>query len=228
MTDHGHGTTSDSPDYWRVALVEDHLLQRLRTQEILDAQEGLRVVSSCESLPELMTWLRTADRFSRPHLVILDLHVDRGESADPAAIASLVNSGIRVLVLSALTSVPLLRSALRAGVSGILGKRDTEQDILDAIWTVLSKGQWMTTDLAAVIAGDPNRPQLSAQEERTLVLYASGLTLDAVAAALHVKRDTAKQYLDRVKAKYAALNRPVRTKVEISKAARADGYLDGP
>jgi len=227
MTDHRDRPTSDTPDYWRLAVVEDHLLQRLRTQEILDAQTGLRVVWSGESLPELMNWVRTTDRLSRPHLVVLDLHVDRGVSADPATVAALVNSGIRVLVLSALTSVPLVRSVLRAGVSGIVGKRDSEQDILDAIWTVLNKGHWMTPELAAAIAGDPNRPQLSPQEERTLVLYASGLTLDAVAAALNVKRDTAKQYLERVKAKYAAADRPVRTKVEISQVARADGYLDG-
>lgn len=84
----------------------------------------------------------------------------------------------------------------------------------------------MTPELATVIAGDPDRPKLSIQEERALVLYASGLTLDAVAESIGVKPDTAKQYLERVKKKYAAVGRPARTKVDLSRVALADGYLD--
>jgi len=57
------------------------------------------------------------------------------------------------------------------------------------------------------------------------VLYASGLTLGAVSDALGVKPDTAKTYLARVKTKYAAVGRPVRSKVDLSNAARDDGFL---
>jgi len=215
---------------WRIAIVEDHLLQRRRTEELLEAEGAFRVVHSSEALPDLVRWMATCDADERPHLVILDLMVDRGENADPATVRSLVDGGVHVLLLSAMASPPLVRDMLRCGVGGIVGKRDSEADIIAAVWSVLGRRQWMTPELAAVIAGDHKRPSLSEQEERALVLYASGLTLGAVAAALGVKRDTAKTYLDRVKAKYADMGRPVRSKVELSRAALADGYvdLDGP
>ncbi|MBB5790281.1 response regulator transcription factor [Jiangella mangrovi] len=225
MTD-GHDEAAPEPGYWRVALVEDHLLQRRRTEELLGSHGDLRIVSSLESLPDFLGWLATADRQTRPHLLVLDLSVDRGPSADPADVAAIVASGIRVLVLSALASAPLIRSVVQAGVSGVVGKRDSEEDILAAVWVVLGRGQWMTPELAGIIAGDSARPKLSDQEERALVLYASGLTLDAVAHTLGVKRDTAKQYLDRVKAKYTAAGRPVRSKLDIARVALDDGYLD--
>jgi len=57
-------------------------------------------------------------------------------------------------------------------------------------------------------------------------LYASGLTLEAVASAIGVQPGTAKKYLERVKDKYAEAGRPVRTKIDLNRAAVRDGYLD--
>ncbi|WGY02481.1 MULTISPECIES: response regulator [unclassified Nocardioides] len=213
------------PAYWRVAIVEDHRLQRLRTEELVGRQPGLRVVCSCETLDELMTWMAGRSSHERPHVVVLDLVVDRGRDADPAVVERLVRSGLRVLVLSAMASVPLVRAMIRAGVTGFVGKRDTEEDIVAALWAVLRRRQWITPELASVMAGDAQRPRLSDQEERALVLYASGLTLDAVAEALGVKRDTVKKYIERVKAKYADVGRPVRTKIDLNREAIRDGLM---
>lgn len=209
-----------------MALVEDHLLQRRRTEEILGHQSGLVVVASCSTLPEFLAWVQRAPAHTRPHLLVLDLSVDRGPSVDPDVVGRLVDAGLRILVLSALASPGLVRSVIKAGVSGIVGKRDSEQDVIEAVWTVLRQGEWMTPDLAAVIAADADRPQLSDQEERALVLYASGLTLGAVAEALGVKPESAKTYIGRVKGKYAAAGRPVRSKVELSRIAVDDGYVE--
>jgi len=215
-----------SADFWRVAIVEDHLLQRRRTEELIGAQSGLRVVCSCETLPDFVQWVSRANAMNRPHLLILDLAVERGPSADPEQVKALVDAGLRVLVLSALASPVAVRRMIRAGVGGVLGKRDSEEDIVEAVWTVLRRGHWITPELAGAMASDANRPNLSDQEERALVLYASGLTLDGVAAALNVKPDTAKKYLARVKDKYAAVGRPARTKVELGREAMRDGLVD--
>jgi len=220
---------TDSRQYqWRIAIVEDHLLQRKSTEALIGAQAGLRVVWSGETLPEFEAWLATVPDGKRPQLLILDLMVERGPSVDPDRVREFTRSGIRVLVLSAMASPELVRKILRAGVGGIAGKRDTEENIVGAIWTILGRGHWLTPELAAVIAGDAERPKLSDQEERALVLYASGLTLAAVAEAIGVKQDTAKKYLSRVKAKYAETGRPASTKLDLHKIAQQYGYLDPP
>ena len=211
---------------WNVAVVEDHLLQRKRTEELVAAQPGLRMCWSGETLPEFLAWVEGAPQDHRPHLLLLDLMVERGPSATPEQIEAVIGAGIRVLVISALASPTLIRRVIRAGVGGVVGKRDSEADIVAAIWTVLGQGHWVTPELASVIAGDANRPALSDQEEQVLVLYASGLTLDSVAEALGIKADTAKKYLSRVKIKYAAAGRPASTKLELNEVARQDGLLD--
>lgn len=61
-----------------------------------------------------------------------------------------------------------------------------------------------------------------------MVMYASGFTLGAAAAALGIREDTAKTYLSRVKTKYEQAGRAVRTKLDLRAAAEQDGYLDPP
>lgn len=213
--------------YYRVAVVEDHVLQRERTEEVLRTQAGVKVVCRCETLPQFLEWLKITPKASHPHLLVLDLIVERGQSADPAVVASLVRgSGLKVLVLSAMASPVLVRETLKAGVSGFVGKRDSSETLVKAVHTVLNGSSWITPEVASVIAADPNRPALSGQEERALVLYAAGLTTAAVAERIGVKRDTAKKYLDRVKKKYAETGRTVSTKTDLYRIAVADGFID--
>ncbi|MDP5226572.1 MULTISPECIES: response regulator transcription factor [Arthrobacter] len=211
---------------WRVAIVEDHLLQRNRTEELVTRGEDFDIVFSGSSAPEFVTWVRAAPPGQWPHLLLLDLMVDRAPSVDVELVKALLKTGLRIVVISALASPPLTRSIIRAGVTGVVGKRDSEEDIVKAIRAVLRGEDWMTSEVASLIAGDPDRPALSIQEERALVLYASGLTLEQVATAMNVGRETAKQYLDRVKKKYASAGFMVRSKLDFGRIAWSDGYLD--
>jgi DNA-binding NarL/FixJ family response regulator len=211
-----------------VAIIEDHALQRERTEEVLRTIDGVRVVCRAESLPIFLDWLQRAHLSELPHLLVLDLMVDRGPAADPSVVANLIRSNLTVLVLSAMASPAQVRQVMRAGAAGFVGKRDSAADLVAAVEAVRTGNSWMTSEMASVIAQDPGRPTLSDQEERTLVLYASGLRLEAVAERIGVKRDTAKKYLERVKSKYAASGREVRTKTELYHAAVRDGFLDAP
>lgn len=213
-----------TPPY-RIAIVEDHRLQRARTEEILRDTGEFDVTFSGASLPEYVEWLLAAPAERRPHVLILDLMVDRAPSASSALVARLVASGLRIVVLSALTSPSLVRAVAQAGVAGIVGKQQSEDDILEAVRSVLRGEEWMTPELASVIAGDAERPELSIQEERALVLYASGLTVAQVGAAMNISAETAKQYLGRVRKKYAATGVSIRSSLDYGRVAWAEGYL---
>nr|WP_132206204.1 response regulator transcription factor [Leucobacter luti] len=210
----------------RVAIVEDHMLQRVRTEELLRGEGSFEIVFSGETAPEFVKWVREAPDEQRPHLLLLDLMVERRPNVDVDLVERLLAAGLRILVFSALASPMLVRKIVRAGVTGVIGKRDSETDILAAVHAAARGESWVSTELAAIIASDSGRPQLSTQEEQCLVLYASGLTLDQVGDALHISRETAKQYLDRVKKKYSSLGVDVRTKLDFARMAWADGYID--
>lgn len=215
-----------SPGVFRIAIIEDHLLQRSRTEEILGSQPDMKVVFSGESAPAFLTWLRESPRENHPQLLILDLMVDRAPSVDPGLVKAFIEAGLLIVVLSALASPALVRDVVQAGVHAVVGKRDSEDAVVSAIRAALDGESWMTTELASVIAADPSRPKLSIQEERALVLYASGLSLDDLAAVMNVSPNTAKQYINRVKAKYSAAGVEARTRLDLGRIAWAEGYVD--
>ena len=57
-------------------------------------------------------------------------------------------------------------------------------------------------------------------------LYASGLKLTAVGHRMGISPHTAKEYLDRVRVKYANLGRDARTRTELYAEANRDGLLE--
>jgi DNA-binding NarL/FixJ family response regulator len=205
-----------------VAIIEDHSLVRDSLAAFLRARGGLDIVALEESLTRYVMHppSRPAD------LVLLDLDLAGGERARPEQVERLTAAGSMVLVVSALATPALVTAMLAAGIAGVVSKRDGLSQLGEAIDAVLSGGHWTSAELAAVLANDPRRPALSGQEERALVLYASGLKLEAVARRLGVAASTAKQYIDRVRDKYAELGRDARTKTQLYAAAVADGLID--
>ncbi|SFS06588.1 two component transcriptional regulator, LuxR family [Agrococcus baldri] len=69
------------------------------------------------------------------------------------------------------------------------------------------------------------RPRLSPGERRALAHYVQGLTTVQVAAEMGVGYETAKTFLRRVRAKYAAVQRPAGKRIELSLRAEEDGIL---
>ncbi|WP_188718419.1 helix-turn-helix transcriptional regulator [Agrococcus terreus] len=71
----------------------------------------------------------------------------------------------------------------------------------------------------------PARPRLSPRERRALAYYVQGRTTVQVADEMQVGYETAKTFLRRVRAKYAALDRPAGKRSELIVRAEEDGIL---
>lgn len=203
----------------RVAIVDDHPLVRQGIADLMRREIGADIVMSSDRMEDVL------EIDPLPDLLLLDL--DLGTStADPQLAESLVRSGVPVLVVSALGSPKAIRDMLRSGVAGFINKKEPPATLAAAAREVLETGRWTGPETAAAIAGDPHRPHLSPQEERILVLYASGLKLVSAARAVGVSLPTAKTYVNRIRAKYEQVGRPVPTKTDLYREAVRDGYLD--
>ena len=99
-----------------------------------------------------------------------------------------------------------------------------------AIREVAAGRDWMSPRLAYLLATDDavDRPTLSNQERRALQLYATGLPMKLVARKMSISEETVKQYLDRVRQKYAIAGRASPSKLELYYRAVEDGHLPPP
>ena len=91
-----------------------------------------------------------------------------------------------------------------------------------AINRVLDQPQWAEAIRSGI------GPELAPRETEAITLYAAGLPLKSVATRMGLSQETVKQYLNRCRAKYAAVGRPAQTKTELYRRAIEDGYLEAP
>ena len=215
------GKTTEDGAAVRVAIVDDHesVLLGLKAACL---EAGYEVVAVGLTVPDLV---RALD--SRPSdVVVLDLSLGDGISITANVEAALA-TGAAVLVHSIADRTASVREALAAGAAGVIPKSAATSTVIAAIATVAGGGVLNNLEWASAIDADAefSRARLTARERDVLHLYAAGLPLKLVALQLGIAAPTAREYLDRVRAKYVQVGRPAPTKVDLLKRAVEDGIL---
>lgn len=203
----------------RLAIVDDHELVRDGLLALLrsDPSNNVEVVYVGADPRELI--------MRQPDVVLLDIELGPGAPSVLQTLPQLVEMGMHVLLISAYDEAPTIRRALRVGALGFVPKRVSYPELLEALRTVARGELHMSVDLASILANAPEAPGLSPRELDALRLYASGLKLAAVAHRMGISPHTAKEYLDRVRAKYEAVGRVARTRTQLTTEAQRDGFL---
>lgn len=216
------GTCHDVEQRIRVGAVDDHpvMLTGIRT-ELADSAPDLVFGDTAATVDDL---LAGGERYD---VVLLDLRL--GDGSRPLDnVARLRGAGAVAIVYTDGLDNASAREALAAGAMGIVLKDEPSRALADAVRTGARGDTVVGGRLAAVLESAPHLPAaLSDREAEALRLYASNMPAKSVARRMGVSEGTAKEYLKRVRAKYAALNRPSGTKLDLYHRAVEDGVI-GP
>ncbi|MEP7022278.1 MAG: response regulator transcription factor [Actinomycetota bacterium] len=205
-----------------VAVVDDHPIVLEGVAGWVAAPDsGIRVVGTAATVDGLL-----AGPGRGAHVVLLDLHLGDGTTVE-RNVATILDAGCAVLVLAASDKPVSVRAAMRAGALGYVLKDEETSRVRQAIKEVATGKDWISPRLAYIFAtdDDPDQPVLSSQETRALRLYATGMPMKSVARRMSISEDTAKQYVGRVRQKYARAGRAAPTKLELYHRAVEDGHL---
>jgi DNA-binding NarL/FixJ family response regulator len=208
-----------------IAVVDDHPIILESVERWVMADDGdIRVVATAATVDAL---LAGPGRDAR--VVLLDLHLGDGTTVE-GNVAAIGAAGPAVLVLSASERPLAVRAAIHAGARGYALKSEQAIQIRAAIREIAAGGDWISPRLAYILATDDaaDKPTLSNQETRVLQLYATGLPMKSVALKMSISEETAKQYLGRVREKYARAGRAAPTKMELYYRAVEDGHIHPP
>ncbi|WP_370965015.1 response regulator [Amycolatopsis sp. cg9] len=160
-------------------------------------------------------------------VVLLDLNLRDG-SRPRNNVERLVRHGDNVIVVSVNPDKEFVWATLEAGAIDYLTKNTRENalgTLVASIRAAATGHHTISHELAFIIGRDrrSNRPHLSDREHETVEMYGKGMTIDAVAARLHVQPGTARSYLHRARLKYAEVGRPFRNRTELQQRLREDG-----
>lgn len=214
-----------------LVVLEDHELVRDGLErQLVEAFPAATFAYSGDSLPQALRAIEAHRAGLDPQMrgvacAVVDLDLGDGRAAADV-VSSIAELGVPIVVVSAMGSPALIQSCVLAGAQAFVSKRAAAHEFISAVDGVLRGESWMSQELAgALLPGPAGDVQLSRQEQRALVLYASGLKLDSVARRMDVAPSTVKQYLDRVRDKYTAAGRVARTKSDLYRVARDEGLL---
>lgn len=214
---------SDSGRSYRVGVVEDFESQLKGLQTIIEEADGMTFVAGAATVKELLAVSTDLD------VVVLDLRLEDGSS--PQANAEKLHAHhINVLVFTTADYPDLVRSAIAAGVAGVMRKSARNRELVEAIRLAAQGRTVATMDWAAAIDADPDLAtvDLSPRQREVLELYASGEPAARVASITGLSIETVNAYLSRIRRKYADAGRPAPTKTDLYKRALEDGWLPIP
>jgi len=203
----------------KVGIVDDHPMVILGVTGYVDAQPDLAVTASGASVGHMLRTQQPVD------VVLLDLILADGST--PTANVATLTPLAYVVAFTSGDRPELVREAGRAGVSGMIRKSEPPEAVVAAIRAVARGEVVASADWAAALDADGSfvTARLSEREAQVLALYAAGETAERVGAQLYITRETVLDHIRRIRAKYAAVDRPAHTKVDLYRRAVEDGIV---
>ena len=180
----------------RVVVVDDHRMFGELLRRVISSNPGMTCVGTADTLTEACAMIHAL----QPDAVVMDVQV--GQDDGLAATAEIVRlyPQMRVVVLTAFSTEPLLRRAVSAGASALLAKDGDVEDLLAALRPAgpdeFNVDPALLRRLLAVRREPGGRAvMLTTREDQVLHLLAEGFDTTAIAQRLGISRHTCRGYV---------------------------------
>ncbi len=180
----------------KVLVVDDHTIIRSSLRVLLEQQSEVDVVGDSA---DGMTAIELARQLS-PDVVLMDVMLRGSEVSGIEATQKIteVMPETKVIALSVVEEITYVKRILAAGATGYLFKGCTEEELVEAIHSVVKGQSYFSEGALQVVQEDyvttaqsqGNYSKLTVREMEILKLIASGLPTKGIAAELRISRKT--------------------------------------
>ncbi len=189
----------------KILLVDDHAIVREGLRSLIGKMPGLSVMGEASRGHAALELVRA----QQPDLVIMDIHLpdENGLATSRKILAEFPS--VKIIVLSADSSMPIVVEALEAGIRGYLMKEKAPQDLQRAIEAVLDQQTYLCPELASLVVKDylkhvaattipSSKPDLTDRELEILKLVAAGKRSKEIAETLQLSVKTVENHRARL------------------------------
>jgi two-component system, NarL family, response regulator DevR len=192
---------------WRLLVVDDHEVVRQGLVALLARRASFQVVAEAGTVAES---LEMAHRF-KPDLVIMDVRLPDGSGIEACREIRDELPGTRVVILTSYPDEEAVFSAIIAGASGYLLKQVRARDLVTALESVAAGESLLDPAVTEKVLERMRRiatsgatdelAQLTAQEQKILLLVAEGKTNKEIATEVFLSDKTVKNYVSSILSK---------------------------
>jgi two-component system NarL family response regulator len=190
-------------DKIRILVAEDHLVARVGVSTIVNMQPDMTVVAEASNGQQAVELFRK----HRPDVTLLDLRMPGMGGVEAATAIRAEFPSARMIALTTYGGDEDIRRALSAGVLAYLTKDVLHDELLKAIRAVYEGRTYLPAAVAAALAAQLPRPDLSAREVQVLELIVRGLANKQIAYTLNIAEHTVKNHVKNILSKLGAQDR---------------------
>jgi two-component system NarL family response regulator len=197
----------------RILVAEDHLVARVGVSTIVNLQPDMTVVAEAANGQQAFELYRA----HLPDVALLDLRMPILSGIEAAAAIHREYPQARLIALTTYGGDEDIRRALQAGVQAYLMKDILHDELLKAIRAVHGGQTYLPASVAAALAAQMPRPDLSARELQVLELIVAGLANKQIAYSLNIAEYTVKNHVKNILDKLAVQDRTQAATVAIQR-----------
>ncbi len=187
----------------RILVAEDHLVARVGVSTIVNMQPDMSVVAEAANGQQALELFRV----HLPDVSLLDMRMPVMNGVEAAAAIRAEYPHARMIALTTYGGDEDIRRALAAGVKAYLTKDVLHDELLNAIRAVHAGQTYLPAAVAAALAAQAPRPDLSAREVQVLELIVRGLANKQIAYSLSIAEHTVKNHVKSILSKLGAQDR---------------------
>ena len=190
-------------DKIRILVAEDHLVARVGVSTIVNMQPDMTVVAEASNGHQAVELFRK----HRPDVTLLDMRMPGMGGVEAATAIRAEFPAARMIALTTYGGDEDIRRALAAGVLAYLTKDVLHDELLKAIRAVNEGHTYLPAAVAAALAAQLPRPDLSAREVQVLELIVQGLPNKQIAYTLNIAEHTVKNHVKNILSKLGVQDR---------------------
>jgi len=197
----------------RILVAEDHLIARVGVTGVINMQSDMTVVA------EAVNGRQAVERFRehRPDITLLDVRMPKMSGIEAAVAIRAEFTDARLIALTSYDGAEDIRRAVEAGVLGFLTKDVLHEELIKTIRAVHTGRTYIPAKLAAKLAEQRERPQLSPREVEVLELIVRGLGNKQIAYDLNISEETAKNHVKHIFGKLGVQDRTQAATIAIQR-----------
>ncbi|HMT75356.1 MAG TPA: response regulator transcription factor [Chitinophagaceae bacterium] len=188
----------------RVFIVDDHYMVIEGIRSLLQNEKGIEWMGHAMNADSCIAFLRQ----QQPDVILMDINLPDKSGIDLCKDVKANYPGIFIIGLSTFNQQSFIQRMMDNGASGYVLKNATQEELMDAIMTVL-KGKTFLSEEASLSlrkTEPAGKPVLTRREKEVLELIAEGLTNGEIAEKLFVSITTVDTHRKNLLAKFEAKN----------------------
>ena len=209
----------------KIAITDDHTLVLQGINSMLENTQEIEVVGLYENAKETLENIKV----HKPDVLFLDINLPDINGVDLSKQLLVKFPDLKIIALTSFEDVYIVKKMLKNGVHGYLLKNTDKLELIDAIKTVLSGGQYLHKDIQEKLLNlTTNKKEtnsfltsLTRREIEVLKALADELTTTEISEKLFISPKTVETHRMNIMSKLGAKN-----SVGIIKSAMENGLLE--